>query len=516
MRSIFLLVFFLIACGENREQSLERSHLAQAQILKTQAREIGIQEEQHLAQAQAQIPKTQAREIGIQRGQHLAQAQIPKTQAREIGTQEGQHQAQAQIPKTQAREIGTQEGQHQAQAQIPETQTREIVSVCDRSWQIKNAIMEKIAEKVDDSIECDQAHELLDAITVLDNIRGRRFEQIRAKPGDFDGLSSLEILTFEGDLSTLLPDMFRDLSSLKILNLIEKEWPRPQKPLSLGVFNGLSALEKLTLDTLSLTPGIFQGLSSVKHLHVRGLKTLLPGTFHGLSSLENLNLRRNKLTSISVGAFDGLFALKKLDLSEQIVGNIIGIGFESLPPGVFNGLGSLEILYLEDSGLKSLSVGVFDGLPSLKELDISGGMLLLDCEEGGTKELPPGVFNGLSALERLDLSQNRLMSLPPGIFNGLSSLKELNLSLQAGIFWEIAEDIGSISLGVFDNGLSALENLNLRRINLQSVASGAFNNLPSLKELNLRENKLSRRKVNRIKRELRQNKNLTIKHQYNR
>jgi hypothetical protein len=146
-------------------------------------------------------------------------------------------------------------------------------------------------------------------------------------------------------------------------------------------------------------------------------------------------------------------------------------GLQSLPEGVFNGMGALEELSLRGcEGLQSLPKGVFDGISALKELDLAG------CE--GLQSLPEGVFDRMGALERLYLECCQgLQSLPESVFNGMGALKELNLCY--------CERLQSLPEGVF-NGMGALEELSLRGCEgLQSLPEGVFAGMGALKTLDL-------------------------------
>ena len=90
----------------------------------------------------------------------------------------------------------------------------------------------------------------------------------------------------------------------------------------------------------------------------------------------------------------------------------------SLPAGVFEGLSSLQGLYLNSNQLSSLPAGVFEGLSSLNYLELGGNQL---------SSLPAGVFDNLSNLNYLYLNDNQLSSLPAGVFDNLSNLNYLSV-----------------------------------------------------------------------------------------
>ena len=87
---------------------------------------------------------------------------------------------------------------------------------------------------------------------------------------------------------------------------------------------------------------------------------------------------------------------------------------------MFDGLGSLNELRLDQNQLTSLPADVFDGLSSLAELFLALNRLT-------SAGLPADVFDGLSSLWRLQLLGNQLTTLPDGLFEGLSALRSLEL-----------------------------------------------------------------------------------------
>ena len=155
------------------------------------------------------------------------------------------------------------------------SESQEILSVCDRSPEIKKAIMKKIA-KIDDTIDCSLAGDLLWSFNYLNIIGieafGLKFSRIsEIKKGDFSGFSSLKKLYLSKNDITHLPA---------------------------GVFNGLYSLQVLDLESNELTS-----------IDIKA--------FEGLPNLEVIDLEGNELTSFPPGFFLGIRDLQFLDLDDN-------------------------------------------------------------------------------------------------------------------------------------------------------------------------------------------------------
>ena len=101
-------------------------------------------------------------------------------------------------------------------------------------------------------------------------------------------------------------------------------------------------------------------------------------------------LEVNGLTSIAAGDFAGLSGITGLTLT--------GSGIETLPAGLFDGLGSLTSLRVQ-VGLTRLPKDYFRGLGGLTGLNLIGNRLAA----GG---LPDGIFEPLTKLNSIDLTGN--------------------------------------------------------------------------------------------------------------
>ncbi|MYL10848.1 MAG: leucine-rich repeat protein, partial [Cenarchaeum sp. SB0669_bin_11] len=192
----------------------------------------------------------------------------------------------------------------------------------------------------------------------------------------------------------------------------------------------------------------------------KNLQSLKSGDFEGMTSLDNLWLSRNQLTVLPDDIFSRLSALKYLSLDFN--------QFTTLPESVFSELTALQELNLRGNRFAILPAGVFSGLSALEWLGLAFSTMdtvttgnfsnltslkTLELRANRLTSLPSGAFTGLSMLETLDLGSNRLTSLPGDVFAGLSSLQDLDL---------YRNQFSSLPDGLF-SGLNALESLTLEQ-----------------------------------------------------
>lgn len=147
------------------------------------------------------------------------------------------------------------------------------------------------------------------------------------------------------------------------------------------------------------------------YLYNNGLTTLPAGIFNTLGNLQILKLYGNELTTLPAGIFNVLPNLQRLDLQSN--------KFTTLPAGILDALVNLETLYLERNPLTTLPAGIFNALGNLRYLYLNDNNLTA---------LPASIFNNLINLQTLKLQSNKLTELPAGIFNNLINLRGLNLT----------------------------------------------------------------------------------------
>ena len=212
----------------------------------------------------------------------------------------------------------------------------EAVGICDRTVQVREAILNQIAGADSCSAVTDAD---LAAVTGTLNLEDAGLSSLRA--GDFSGLTGLQSLYLGYNQLTALPaDIFSGLANLGGVRLTKNKL----QALPNGVFAGLVNLDVLDLE-------------------YNELQTLPVGAFGGLNLLF-LGLEANQFQSLPVGVFDSLSVSLALDLSDNKL--------ETLPAGLFAGLGTLSSLDLENNQLETLPAGVFAGLTSLRALKLDG------------------------------------------------------------------------------------------------------------------------------------------------
>ena len=267
------------------------------------------------------------------------------------------------------------------------------IGVCDRTAQVRNAIVEAIGGGVTCSTVTSAQ---LAGITTL-NLADRNIMSLRS--GDFAGLTALTDLDLRGNqfsrrddsgtlLSTLPADIFDGLTSLTSL-ILRRSF---LTTLDEDIFNDLTSLTSLGLSESSLTE-------------------LPSGIFSSLTQLTALGLNNNTLTELPSGIFSSLTNLTALSLNNNAL--------TELPSGIFSSLTNLTALSLNNNALTELLPGIFSSLTNLTILNLSFNALT---------ELPPGIFSSLTNLTALGLNNNALTELPPGIFSSLTNLRTVDVS----------------------------------------------------------------------------------------
>nr|XP_020757175.1 relaxin receptor 1 isoform X6 [Odocoileus virginianus texanus] len=141
------------------------------------------------------------------------------------------------------------------------------------------------------------------------------------------------------------------------------------------------------------------------------IRKLPPNVFKRYHGLQTLCLQNNKIRSISVYAFRGLYNLTKLYLSHNRI--------TLLKPGVFEDLHRLEWLIIEDNHLNRISPLTFYGLNSLILLVLMNNVLTRLPDKSLCQHMP--------RLHWLNLSYNPIQTIQANQFDNLVKLKSLSL-----------------------------------------------------------------------------------------
>ncbi|XP_013784135.1 leucine-rich repeat-containing G-protein coupled receptor 5A-like [Limulus polyphemus] len=225
---------------------------------------------------------------------------------------------------------------------------------------------------------------------------------------------------------------------------------------------------------------------SLRYLSGNKLKTVPPTSLASLKCLQRLWLDNNELTELPTDALEELRNLQALNIGANQVRHVPNFAFqnlsnlailvlkknkiETIDEQAFHGLGLLKVLDLNGNKLKKLPVGLRN-LPSLRELTFASNDIQV---------LPDSAFKFNPQLTLLEMGGNPLIEIGQNTFSNLPNLKELILS-----------EVRSLEEFPDLKGTNALEHLRLDRALLYSVPPNLCHQVPLLKSLNLKSNRLS-------------------------
>jgi Leucine rich repeat/Leucine Rich Repeat len=163
--------------------------------------------------------------------------------------------------------------------------------------------------------------------------------------------------------------------------------------------------------------------------------------FRSIPTLAELYLSGNPLSTIPANAFLPFRSLTVLDLTSCRIGSVDDLGFR--------GLGTLRRLKLTDNNLTDIPTASLRNLPGLYGLDVGRNPF---------ETVRPNSFRFLSKLKHVDISGcGRLNEIESNAFAGCVDLQSATISLNK---------------------------------NLAKIAADAFDAVPTLRHLNLADNKL--------------------------
>lgn len=256
-----------------------------------------------------------------------------------------------------------------------------------------------------------------------------------------------------------------------------------------GAFWGLKNLSELLLEDNQLyeipagLPDSLRELSLIQN-KITSLRKSHTSGLHYLESLYlgwNCYFVCNKSLNIENGTFKELTNLQVLSLSFNNLGRVPS----TLPA-------SLTKLYLSNTKIRNVNRDDFQGLENLRLLDLSGNcprcfnapFPCTPCDGEASIHIDPLAFQPLGQLTHLNLSSTSLRAVPASWFENMTSLKVLDLE-----FNYLVQEIAS---GEFLTKLPHLETLDLS-FNYQKTSylqyiniSKTFTELRSLRTLHLR------------------------------
>lgn len=167
----------------------------------------------------------------------------------------------------------------------------------------------------------------------------------------------------------------------------------------------------------ALDDSIFEGMTALKKVDISGNNIMeLPSNIcDGLVSVKSFNASNNALTALPSGIFTLCTSMTQLDVHGNAVTNIA--------VDAFQGLGALEELWVHEqtakgAGLTTLPSGLLGALGRLKQIGLNSV---------GLETLPLGFFGNQSALLRLYLHTNSISCLPSDSFRALTNLTRLEI-----------------------------------------------------------------------------------------
>ncbi|XP_022241132.1 leucine-rich repeat-containing G-protein coupled receptor 5-like [Limulus polyphemus] len=245
-------------------------------------------------------------------------------------------------------------------------------------------------------------------------------------------------------------------------------------------------LRDLSTNNISHLPDFaFRHLLHLKDLNLgsNSITTLSPNVFTGLYHLKTLSLQDNKLQKVPIEALREVPSLETLHINGNKLAHI--------PMGSLSSLKNLQKLWLDENLLTEVPVTALGELPQLQAVNLAANniriipnyafinltkLVILVLQRNGIEVIEPKSFEGLYSLKVLEINRNRLKQLPEAL-HSLPHLQELTFA---------DNQITHISANAFQNN-PQLTLLEMGHNPIVDVGRRTFTNLPDLKELVLGE-----------------------------
>lgn len=181
-----------------------------------------------------------------------------------------------------------------------------------------------------------------------------------------------------------------------------------------GIFRNCSNMEEILIHRSAVSiveENIFADTPRLKRLLMprNQIMNIPIGLFRGLNQLEYLNIERNAIVDFDPQIFQGLKSLRHIQCGQMHNRIWPGSLFTNLP-----GLVEIDINW---SGLQTILPGTFGALPSLEIIRIYGGELRRLSADVFTEPLP--------RLHTLNVQGNRIHAVQPAFFDNLPALRIL-------------------------------------------------------------------------------------------
>uniref|UniRef100_A0AAQ6IK35 G-protein coupled receptors family 1 profile domain-containing protein n=1 Tax=Anabas testudineus TaxID=64144 RepID=A0AAQ6IK35_ANATE len=304
--------------------------------------------------------------------------------------------------------------------------------------------------------------------------------------------------------------------------------PSPCQCEEIGIFVMVDCSEM----GLSSIPDNVSPLTTYLDLSMNNISEIQPGAFHRLHLLSELRLDANLLSEVPAGAFRGVRSLRHLWLDDNSLTEIPVTALDSLPSlqamtlalnqithipdYAFTNLSALVVLHLHNNQIHSMGAQCFEGLHSLETLDLNYNDLQefpvairtlsklqeLGFHNNNIKAIPERAFVGNPQLQTIHFYENPIQFVGKSAFQFLPKLHTLSLNGATQI-QEFPDLKGTTSLEILELSYnqieelpsfyycSALQEIGLQHNKIRRIESSTFQQLTSLRALDLTENRLS-------------------------
>ena len=398
---------------------------------------------------------------------------------------------------------------------IWEPSTAAFVPVCDRTPQVRDAIVDMVPD-VADCGEITAEH--LATITGALNLRAKSILTLQA--GDLDGLTSLNAVDLQANRLTSLPTgLFRDLTMVRWVRLNNNRLLEIDENTLASMYK-LHTVDLSTNNLKTIPVGLFNGRTRLHTISLRDneLNALPFGAFNYLVNLRTLKLDKNRMVTLPAGLFHDLTSLTTLHLDKPVNPRICDRSAEEMDDllDALPGVDVTSCLQFTDGDVVAAmpTAGVCSRTPAVRAAIVSRASGLHNCASVTDEhlaaitgdidlsyreltELRESDLAGLSNLNGLSLRYNRLTSLPEGAFDDLAALRSLKIdnnpiaTLPEGVFSEL-DSLNTLWLnnnrltvapaGLF-NGLDTLQTLYLYSNGFTTLPKGLFSDLTSIRTL---------------------------------